>query len=250
MSNSSTAIGSWASSAAARAASLRYELKLVCQQSAYHRVRMALRLHRSGLRVLYPERRVQSIYLDSHGNRALEENLAGVSRREKLRFRWYGSATDRAPGILERKLRENTLGWKQHAVITEPLELEGRRGRSFIQQLAQHVPDAWREDLLSGLQPAQWISYVREYLVTADRRVRVTLDRELRCADQRRRMHLSCRFPTPTARILVVEAKCAPEHYEQARGLLSELPLSVDRCSKFVFASAPSHGPVASLLPD
>lgn len=251
MSNSSTGTRFSASSrAGSRGESLRYELKLVCQQSAYQRVRMALRLHCSGVRELYPARRVQSIYFDTLGNRALEQNLAGISQREKLRFRWYGESTDRAVGTLERKLRENTLGWKESLRLRSPLDLEGQRGRTFVQQLARSATDEWRERLLHGLQPAQWIGYTREYLITADRRVRVTLDRDLRCADQRLRMHLSFRFPTPTARILVLEAKCAPEHYEAARALIGELPLVVDRCSKFVFASDPFHGPVASLLPD
>ena len=78
---------------------------------------MALRLDRAGIRTLYPERLVQSLYLDTTHGRALEENLSGLSRREKLRLRWYGPRSDTVAAVLERKCRENSLGWKEVAPV-------------------------------------------------------------------------------------------------------------------------------------
>ena len=80
--------------------SLRYELKFACQEAAYERVRSVLHLHPAGIRRLHPTRTVQSIYFDTPFGRALEENRAGVSRRNKLRLRWYGSRTEVAEGVL------------------------------------------------------------------------------------------------------------------------------------------------------
>ena len=126
---------------------LRYELKLVCQEAAYPRVRMALRLHASAIGVLHPTRRVQSLYLDTPFGQALEDNLAGLSRREKMRLRWYGDEADRVQGTLERKIRENMLGWKESFRLAEPLAVEGVGRRAFVRALAQALPDAWRSTL-------------------------------------------------------------------------------------------------------
>src|SRR5688572_10326896 len=92
---------------------LRHELKFVCEDEAYPRLRMALRLDRAGFVPLFAPRTVQSVYLDTSAGRALAENLAGLSRRDKVRLRWYGEESELVAGTLERKLRENTLGWKE-----------------------------------------------------------------------------------------------------------------------------------------
>jgi len=226
---------------------LRHELKAVVQEAARARVLTALRVHPLGVRTLFPPRVVQSLYLDTPFGRALEENLAGVGSRRKLRFRWYGEARDRAAGTLELKAREDALGWKATAAIPAPVELEGARCEDFVRALAAQAGAPWAERLL-GLEPVQWIRYRREYLATADRRVRITLDTGLRAWDQRLEPRLQARRATPLPRLLVVELKCAPGDERTARELLAGLPLFVDRCSKFVLASAIGHGPVASWL--
>lgn len=228
-------------------AGLRHELKLASDEAAYPELRMALRLDRAGIRALHPPRRVQSLYLDTAFQRALEENLAGLSVREKVRLRWYGGDTARVRGVLERKCRENSLGWKETLPLEEPVEVAGAERRRFVAELARRCRADWRERL-HGLEPAQWIGYTREYLTSADRRVRITLDRELRCADQRPLARLSDAERTRTPRVLVLELKCAPEDLDRARDIVGRLPLPLGRCSKFVLASDPGHGPLPSVL--
>ncbi|MFH1998785.1 MAG: VTC domain-containing protein, partial [Planctomycetota bacterium] len=82
----------------------RYEIKMVCQSQAYPEIRLCLDLDPSGLRVLYPPRRVQSLYLDTPEGDVLAENLAGISHREKIRFRWYGDEVRTVRGRLECKV--------------------------------------------------------------------------------------------------------------------------------------------------
>ncbi|HEX6882632.1 MAG TPA: polyphosphate polymerase domain-containing protein [Planctomycetota bacterium] len=226
---------------------LRHELKFACEDEAYPRLRMALRLARSGVRPLHPPRVVQSLYLDTSHGRALAENLAGVSEREKLRLRWYGAEDERVAGILERKCRENSLGWKESVRLAAPVLVRGAERRRLVAELARQAGGLWAERL-AGLEPAQWVRYRREYLTTADGRVRVTIDRELFCADQRLRARLSDTAPTPPLRLLVLELKCAPEHLAEARELAASLPVTLGRCSKFVLASERPGGPLPSTL--
>lgn len=233
-----------------REESLRYEIKIAGQEASYERLRMLLQTQPEAIGELYPPRQVQSLYLDSPFGRALEENLAGISHREKLRFRWYGAATREAVGKLELKVRENMLGWKHAVTIDGALRLEDEERMAFARTLSERVPETWRERL-AGLEAVQWVSYEREYLTTADRRVRLTIDRALRTWDQRWARRLSRRSVEESRRpkLFVLELKCAPADLEVAENIVRRLPWPVGRCSKFVLASDPSEGPIPSLEP-
>ena len=228
-------------------ADLRHELKFACDEAASAELRMWLRLDRSGIRRLFPARRVQSLYLDTTYQRALADNLAGLSAREKLRFRWYGDDSRLVPGTLEYKRRENALGWKETLAVAEPIAIEGAERRRFVAELARRLDQRWRERVLAGFEPAQWVSYRREYFTSADRRVRLTLDTQLRFSDQRVRARLSDAARTPAPRYLVLELKCAPADLEAAHDIASRLPLPLGRCSKYVLAHDAADGPLPSI---
>jgi len=227
--------------------SVRYEAKMISQVAAYPRLRMKLRLDRARIHELYPPRIVQSLYFDTWHGRALEENLAGVSHREKVRFRWYGPERTGVRGVLERKVRENMLGWKGLLRIDEALAIEGRPRTVFARDVFRHLTAEWNDVRASALLPVQWISYEREYYSAG--RVRITIDRKLRTWNQRWRATLSSRFRTQTPDVMIVEAKCAEEHYAELQELLARFPMRVDRCSKFVYASRPRDGAQVSRLP-
>ena len=223
---------------------LRYEIKMVARAAVYPRLRMFLRLDRAMIRTLYPPRVVQSVYFDTDADKALEENMAGISHREKIRFRWYGDARTDVRGTLERKVRENTFGWKDLLPIDATLAVEGQTRRAFARSIHAHLTDEWLDMRDLGLLPVQWIRYEREYYRSG--KVRITVDRDLRTWDQRYRTHLSARFPTPTPDVVIVELKAAQEDYAELQELSMRFPMFVDKCSKFVYASTPDDGAIPS----
>ncbi len=223
----------------------RYEVKFCCEEHAYSEVLSELRMC-TGMRPLHPARRVQSIYLDTHSGRALQDNLAGISDREKIRFRWYGDHMDRAQGQLERKIRSNMLGTKEVAKLTHALDLLGQGRQAFVRKLIAEAPPSWRPHLDAGLEPAQWVTYERDYFTSPDGRIRITMDRDLRTYDLRYRPAIDRVAQAVPARILVIEFKADADEYAALRKLVSKTSLRADRCSKFVLASAPGHGPVPS----
>lgn len=227
---------------------MRYEVKLLGEAFLHSELRSILRRHATGLRTAFPSRTVSSLYLDTAEGRAVEENLAGISHREKIRFRWYGTDVRGVHGQLERKVRHNLLGWKDHATIDAALDVEGARRRDFLNALRSGVSAEWREDL-APLEVVQWIAYEREYLATRDGRLRVTLDRDLRAFDQRDRIRLSSRWPTPTPEVVVIELKAKLADARLVEDLLQSVPVVVDKCSKFVLASAPEDGPLRAVAP-
>jgi len=226
---------------------LRHELKLVSDEAFGPELCMHLRLDRAGIRTLFPPRVVQSLYLDTPFQKHLQENLAGLSVREKLRLRWYGEPAAGVRATLERKCRENSMGWKESASIPGALDVAGAERHAFMAELRRRCDARWAA-LLSGFEPAQWVRYRREYFTSADQKVRLTLDRELAFADQRRLMRLSPRERSRAPRVLVLELKCAPDDLARARDILGRLPIPLGRCSKFVLASEPASGPLPSEL--
>lgn len=222
---------------------------MVCQDHALERVLMAMRVAGAGVREHHPSRLVQSLYFDTPTSRSLRENLDGLGRRDKIRLRWYGEATSGVRGSLERKIRRNALGWKEVMPLEATIDIEGTDRLGLMRTILQHADARWIERMKSrAMEPACWIAYRREYYVTADGRIRLTLDRELRAWDQQGHFMIDRRVAVPLPHVLIVEAKCAPEHDEEAMALMQRLPLMVDKCSKFVMASSPRHGPLVSLL--
>ena len=222
---------------------------MICEQRVAPAVLAELRMATAAVRVLYPPRIVQSVYLDTHEGRAVAENLAGVSERSKIRFRWYGDASHGVRGRLERKRRRGGLGMKDVLELPAPVNVAGVGRQAFARRLLSLCPPAWRQALSSALEPAQWIRYRRQYYRTADGAVRITLDQELRAFDLRNTVVLSADRPTPLSPVLIVELKAAASARDRVEALLQELPLVVDKCSKFVLASAPGSGPTVSIPP-
>jgi len=223
----------------------RYEIKLVCEEAAHADVLAGLRLLPSALRTPYPARLVQSIYFDTHERDALEDNRAGMSQRQKLRLRWYGAATTAVRAQMECKWRSNDVRGKDVCALSEPVDVAGRTRVDFRRGLVQKLPPAWRERLCRR-EVAQWVRYRRDYLATADGRLRVTLDRDLQAFDLRDRFVLSDAQPTPLPRLLVVEVKAALDERAALEAWLQGLRLPTGRCSKFVLASSPADGPLPS----
>lgn len=219
---------------------MRYEIKTIVAESDLPRVRAELRLLPAALLPLYPDRIVQSIYLDTPDNDAVEDNLTGISQRNKCRFRWYGDAVDAAPGRLEQKQRINSVGTKQVHAIDYPLQLRGTARRRFTDELARRLPPAARAGL-TRLEPVQWIRYHRAYLGSADGAVRVTLDSHLTAFDQRIQPLLQCNAATSMPRIGIIEVKADEEHRASAESFVQGMGWRPGRCSKFVIASCPSE---------
>ena len=58
----------------------------------------------------YPDREVNSIYVDTINLDDLSDNINGIKRRTKHRFRWYEKKLDHVQ--FEQKNKHNFYGWK------------------------------------------------------------------------------------------------------------------------------------------
>jgi hypothetical protein len=214
-------------------AGLRYELKLVCDPHRLAQARSWIRLHPAGFSVAYPPRRVNSLYLDTPHLSSFDENLAGVSERQKLRLRWYGEGVREIEPVLELKQKRDLLGSKKQFWLPCKLDLTCS-WREILGAVQACVDPEWRVVLQTVNQPTLLNHYQREYYATPDGTLRVTLDYACVAYDQRLSLRPNLRVPLPITDRVVVEIKAAPEHAERLQEAVAQFPALRTRNSKYV----------------
>ncbi|MHC4220041.1 MAG: VTC domain-containing protein [Planctomycetota bacterium] len=218
----------------------RYEIKFATEVTALPIVRSWIRLHPAAFRQAYPPRLVNSLYFDTATWASLEDNLAGVAERDKLRLRWYGPDLNRIEGALELKAKRGDLGTKIAVPLGRPLTLDHHRWAVIVRDLRSRAlgplaPAAGRKS-----RPIVLIQYRREYLVSADGSCRLTIDTEMKTFDQTRSGRPDLRRVTPAEPALIVELKGDASNRKSLQAAASHLPLGRVAYSKYtrgVFAA-------------
>ena len=214
----------------------RQEIKFVANRQEIDVIEQWLKLHSLGFSVAYPERIVHNIYFDTFDYMAYAENLAGISQRTKVRYRWYGESGTPEPGKLEIKRKRNQYGWKLNFKVPEAPWTEGDTWndiRRSITEQADNEASVWLEQ---NPFPVMINRYRREYYLSACGRIRITLDFDQQVWDQRFRSQPSFQRTANLPETFVVECKFARHERELASQVLIGLPIRVSRHSKYMNA--------------
>jgi hypothetical protein len=150
---------------------MRYERKYRIEHATWQEVQAVLHRLPLSFQLAYPDRFINSIYLDSPSLHTVQDNLSGISSRSKFRVRWYGEDLESATKpILEKKIKSNQLGTKEHSPLPD---FQLADGFDFVSFLLENSPAC---QLLS---PVVLVRYLRSYYVSFDGQVRATIDRGL-----------------------------------------------------------------------
>ncbi|MGQ0764809.1 MAG: polyphosphate polymerase domain-containing protein [Gemmatimonadota bacterium] len=206
---------------------LKYLLRGTHEQAAD-----AIRCRLPSLRPHHPPRRVSSVYFDTPGYASYAQSNAGLSERLKLRLRWYGALLPETRPILEIKTRAAERGWKRQMELPaiDLTRITWSELRRFL-AAAVNGDDRLVVSLLSV--PVLIASYTRNYFVSANRRVRVTVDTGLRYHDQRLRSTVNTAFDAVRANVSVLECKMSPSDQAQTEAMLRPLGVRQTRFSKY-----------------
>ena len=211
---------------------LRYEVKLVCDPHRLSQARSWIRLHPAGLVVAYPPRRVNSLYLDTPHLSSLNDNLAGLNVRQKLRLRWYGVETTDIQPLLEFKQKYNKLGRKRQVLLPCKLDLT-LPWREILGTVRANTGPEWQALLQTVDQPTLLNHYQREYYATRDDLIRVTLDFAQVAYDQRISSRPNLRVRLPISDTVVIEVKTSQEQTERLQEIVARFPVPRSRNSKY-----------------
>jgi len=191
---------------------------------------LALRptLHDLGLypKKIYPDRPVNSIYLDSLQLNNYFDNIAGISSRRKVRIRWYQDLQDMA---LEIKSKKNKVSIKTSVPLNNQDSIIPTE-RRLLKDLMNSNPNCLSPYDTQFLRPTLKICYLRSYFELHPG-IRMTVDQKIRYWKLRPKSRYK---ETVSPVFSVVEFKYLADSGALLRELLREFPFRLTRHSKYV----------------
>lgn len=184
------------------------------------------------------ESRVHSIYFDDDQLSSCEESLAGISRRTKLRLRWYDADLSTGPAWFEVKRREGTMVRKLRTPLRLPAPMSEMGYGALMAALHAAMPEAHAAALALRSRPTMLVSYRRRHFRDPSTGMRLTLDHDISGMDQRSAVAPTRRFAVPIPDLVLVEAKVKPGDEPALRRLLAPMQPRPTRSSKYLTCCA------------
>ena len=211
----------------------RYEKKFVAVDQSVPEIDWIIKKNPFLFRPIFHERQVNNIYFDTPRFEHFYDNVNGNSKRKKLRIRWYGNLSGVAEKpVIEAKIKRGDLGTKRSLAISA-FEIKKHFSTSEITALLHRVPPEAAEPSLQEYRPTLVNSYIRTYYLSADRRFRITLDRNLHYY----KVGLSATSlmtPLTDRRKLIIELKYDQSESDAARSVTEHFPFRASKNSKYV----------------
>ena len=216
----------------------RSELKFICYSHNYHILKNWIRLNKFNFFKEYEDRNINNIYFDPHSYKAFNDNLTGLPSRLKVRYRWYGdlfSNEKKNEGSLEFKFKKNIYGHKKIFKINDLTLNKETEWKLIKSKILCALPPEYK--LLFNLNSEKILinRYNREYFVSENKKLRVTLDKNIKIFDQRfaiKRPNFT--FENYTQDYLVIEFKFNKEDKMYLNDLDINIPIKASRNSKYI----------------
>ena len=131
----------------------------------------------------YPDRWVNNIYFDNINLDLFNQSIEGISKRTKVRLRWYGDFHNLENPLLELKYKNGHKNIKKSVLIKDKF-IYGKSLSKFFYNLinSKGLPESSKY-LLKELRPVLANRYFRSYHLSANNKYRVTTDTSLNFAN-------------------------------------------------------------------
>lgn len=158
----------------------RYERKFVVTGLKYQQILSIIKHHPAFFREIFRQRQINNIYLDTPDLKSFFDNVYGNTHRTKIRIRWYGETFGPVnKPVLEMKIKSGLAGRKRSYALN-PFMLDTSFDRDSLHAALAHprLP-AWVTEKLSAYVPALLNTYKRQYFLSANRKMRLTVDEHM-----------------------------------------------------------------------
>jgi len=208
---------------------MRYEIKLPAFSGQIPELETAIKLNRRCFNEIFYMRRVNNIYFDDLKNSSFYENYDGIANRIKYRIRWYGNQFGEIDPILELKIKKGFAGYKESYKLKSFSFQAKISSEEIISQIIKNdIPDQVKEELYLK-NPVLFNSYMRKYFITFDKKYRLTLDSEIEYIKFEKGLS-SVKMNDES---VVLELKYDIEDEPEARKVINDLPVRINKNSKF-----------------
>jgi SPX domain protein involved in polyphosphate accumulation len=156
----------------------RYERKFFLTVLDDKQLETIIKLHPAIFSEIYHQRMVNSLYYDNRSLDFYQDNVQGSHHRLKIRLRWYQDLKKVINPNLELKIKNGLLGDKR---IISCNSFNLAKGLMKLNSLIADRSNFEKITSLktNNLKPVILISYNRRYFQSADKKYRLTLDRDL-----------------------------------------------------------------------
>ncbi len=207
----------------------RYERKWVLKNS--NPLILINSLIRSNLffKTHYPARKVNSIYFDTKELTAIRQNLDGISEKKKIRVRWYGEKYLIRNPVIEIKNKKGFETKKMH------IKIKNLEKKNFLRyENLVSIKDIINKKLKLKkiVYPILTTNYFREYFISANEKIRATVDYNLSSTYLRNfsQVNIEKNFNN----ICILELKYPTKFDDYVRNNLRDITLRLSKNSKFV----------------
>tara|TARA_B100001057_G_scaffold421776_1_gene442927 strand:- start:977 stop:1627 length:651 start_codon:yes stop_codon:yes gene_type:complete len=141
----------------------------------------------NGFKKSFPSRYISSIYLDTLNFDFAKDNINGVGKRKKIRFRWYNEDYENI--YLEEKS-------KQNFVVKKTIDLfkNVKSKKNLVENLKDYFFVKTKKYKEFNYRFILKTNYLRSYWISEDKRIRATIDTSLNTSpinDLSRKLDLS-----------------------------------------------------------
>ena len=123
----------------------------------------------SGFKKSFSSRYINSIYLDTLNFDFAKDNINGVSRRKKIRFRWYND--DYSKIYLEEKNKQNFFVKK---ITSKAIDFVNKK--DLVENLKGYFLNLNKIHNNFNYQFVLQTNYLRSYWISNDKKIRATID--------------------------------------------------------------------------
>lgn len=211
----------------------RYERKFIARGMPLSEIEMKVRLHAAGFRIAFPDRAINNVYLDQPDLRSFRTHVDGAMKRQKFRIRWYGAAADAASPVIEMKRKHGLVGTKARFAMQAfrydaDFDFEPMR-----RDTVARIDEGGAAEFVASASPVVFNRYQRRYLLSADRRFRLTIDTALRF-ERIRRTGLGVLGSFEERGLAILELKYAVPDDADATKICARLPFRLGKYSKYL----------------
>lgn len=216
--------------------SLRYERKFFSNDLSINQILNFFLTHQYSFKFLYPDRSINNIYFDTKEFSMYKHGIEGDSRRVKVRMRWYGDLINlNVSPTLELKRKFGHVGDKLKWQISSFLSTETMLQAALkADLLVDNNVDNFEilYTILPIINPVLINRYNRKYLISADKKYRVTIDTGMcyyQYSNDKYDLNNSQQFDG-----IIVEIKYLPDDHEGLMELTSQIPIRLSKFSKYL----------------
>ena len=216
----------------------RSEIKFVCYKQNYSLIKNWIRFNKFNFFKEYDDRNINNIYFDSLDYKAFNDNLVGLPSRLKVRYRWYGnlfSNDKKNEGSLEFKFKKNIYGYKKIFKISDLTLNLNSNWKDIKNKILKKLTPEYKILFDRNSEKILINRYKREYFISRNKKLRVTLDRNIEIFDQRTALiKPNFKFKNFTQDYLVIEFKFNKEDKVFLNDLDINIPIKASRNSKYI----------------